>query len=244
MKNSTKTPKILARYEADIINFFVTVKRWSQVLSTIAEKQPKIIVMISLRHVNTTIRIFLEDISKFRHSPHGYSIFPSSCNFWLQQHQPCEPIREPNSNPSAIWLDSTALALTTWCCRNLAKQHHTLNRTWIKVGFMTLGQRSGVVLCKQQSFHFLTIYTGRYAPKVYPLVFHSDFAFQHLRKDTWDTSCHDITQCHRDVISTRCELTTALEWLLFSSTVCSWGTRKSQDARPRWLISIQEDTQS
>lgn len=117
---------------------------------------------------------------------------------------------------------------------------------WIEVGFMTLGQRSGVLLCKQQSFHFLTIYTGRYVPKVYPLVFHSDFAFQHLWKDTWDMSCHDITQCHqchRDVISTRCELTTALEWLSFSSTVCSWGTRKSQDARPRWL-SIQEDTQS
>ena len=31
-----------------------------------------------------------------------YSAFPSSCNFRLQQRQPCEPIREQNLNPSAI----------------------------------------------------------------------------------------------------------------------------------------------
>jgi len=53
---------------------------------------------------------------------HWYGAFPSSCNFWLQQHQPCEPIREQNLNPSAIWLDGTVLALATGCCKNLEKR--------------------------------------------------------------------------------------------------------------------------
>ena len=51
----------------------------------------------------------------------NYSAFPSSCNFRLQQRQPCEPIREQNLNPSAIWLDGTVLALATGCCKNLEK---------------------------------------------------------------------------------------------------------------------------
>jgi len=48
-----------------------------------------------------------------------YSIFPSSCNFCSQQHQPCEPIIEQNSNPSAISLDGTVLTLATRHCKNL-----------------------------------------------------------------------------------------------------------------------------
>ena len=50
-----------------------------------------------------------------------YSAFPSSCNFRLQQRQPCEPIREQNLNP-AIWLDGTGLALATGCCKSLEKR--------------------------------------------------------------------------------------------------------------------------
>ena len=41
---------------------------------------------------------------------------------FLQQRQPCEPIREQNSNPSAIWLDGTVLTLATGCCKNLEKR--------------------------------------------------------------------------------------------------------------------------
>jgi len=37
----------------------------------------------------------------------------------LQQRQPCEPIREQNLNPSAIWLDGTVLTLATGWCKNL-----------------------------------------------------------------------------------------------------------------------------
>ena len=48
--------------------------------------------------------------------------FPSSCNFRLQQSQPCEPIRKQNLNPPAIWLDGTVLALATGCCKNLEKR--------------------------------------------------------------------------------------------------------------------------
>ena len=44
---------------------------------------------------------------------HAYSSFPSSCNIQLQQQQPCEPIREQNSNLSAIWLDGVVLTLAT-----------------------------------------------------------------------------------------------------------------------------------
>jgi len=40
----------------------------------------------------------------------------------LQQHLPCEPIREQNLNPFAIWLDGTVLALATGCCKNLGKR--------------------------------------------------------------------------------------------------------------------------
>jgi len=52
----------------------------------------------------------------------GKITFPSSCNFQLQQRQPCEPIREQNLNPPAIWLDDTVLALATGCCKNLEKR--------------------------------------------------------------------------------------------------------------------------
>ena len=41
--------------------------------------------------------------------------------FWLQQRQPCEPIREQNSNPSAIGLDGIVLTLVTGCRKNLEK---------------------------------------------------------------------------------------------------------------------------
>jgi len=47
--------------------------------------------------------------------------FSSSCNFRLQQCQPCEPIREQNSNPSAIWLDGTVLTLATGCWKDFEK---------------------------------------------------------------------------------------------------------------------------
>ena len=49
----------------------------------------------------------------------SYSILPSPCNFPLQQHQPCEPIREQNSNLSAVWLDGMVPTLATRCCKSL-----------------------------------------------------------------------------------------------------------------------------
>ena len=49
----------------------------------------------------------------------GCTMFSSSCNLWLQWCQPCEPIREQISNPSAIWLDGTVLALASGSCNNL-----------------------------------------------------------------------------------------------------------------------------
>lgn len=145
MKNSTKTPKILAWYEADIINFFVTVKRWSQVLSTIAEKQPKIShdIRQTCKHYNKNLSWRYFKILAQSPWVQHFSIATFDCNSINHVSQSESQI----PNPSAIWLDSIAQlwALTTWRCRNLAKQHHTLNRTWIKVGFMTLGQRSGVL---------------------------------------------------------------------------------------------------
>ena len=56
------------------------------------------------------------------HRPCKIQHLPSSCNFLLQQRQPCEPIREQNLNPSAIWLDGTVLALATGWCKNLEKR--------------------------------------------------------------------------------------------------------------------------
>lgn len=49
----------------------------------------------------------------------------SSCNFQLQEHWPCEPIRVQNSKilhlNSAFWLDGTVLTLAMKCCKNLKK---------------------------------------------------------------------------------------------------------------------------
>ena len=43
-----------------------------------------------------------------------------SCDFWLQECQPCEPIREQNS--TAIWLDGTTVTMTIRCWNKSEKE--------------------------------------------------------------------------------------------------------------------------
>ena len=83
-----------------------------------------------------------------------YSAFPSSCNFRLQQHQPHEPIREQNLNPSAIWLDGTVLALATGCCMNLEKccsQLHVNRSERRKI------VTSKIIICKLNQLRYLLL---------------------------------------------------------------------------------------
>ena len=74
-----------------------------------------------------------------------YSAFPSSCNFRLQQRQLCEPMREQNLNPSAIWLDGMVLVLATGCCKNLEKRcsSPTLNKPHILYLILRIWCHSG-----------------------------------------------------------------------------------------------------
>jgi len=46
-------------------------------------------------------------------------------NFRLQQHQLFEPIRQQNSNPSAIRLDGTVLTLCNWMVKEVGKMLYT-----------------------------------------------------------------------------------------------------------------------
>ena len=50
------------------------------------------------------------------------------CNFRLQWCQLCEPIREQNSNPSAIWLDDMVLTLANQMLQELGKTLYTYSR--------------------------------------------------------------------------------------------------------------------
>jgi len=78
---------------------------------------------------------------------YSYRNLQHSCNILSAEHQQCEPIREQNSNYSAIWLVCMVGSVVTWSCKNAA--NHCNVADWLSHGLSCDPSCAGI--CSVQS---------------------------------------------------------------------------------------------
>ena len=98
--------------------------------------------------------------AKLRTVRYSYRNLQHSCNILSAEHQQCEPIREQNSNYSAIWLVCMVGSVVTWSCKNAA--NHCNVADWLSHGLSCDPSCAGI--CSIQSRNLCGLEIGTQFP--------------------------------------------------------------------------------